>query len=130
MPATAIAIIASSQALQAQAEAAAAKKLACEGFVRGYQNDKATTVEMRQYAECVYTLTPSPPMTGSETILVKIAIVLLLFSIPIGGWVAHRNSYGGGWEDWVIGALLGPCALVIGGGVLALVIAGIVMVVS
>lgn len=92
-----IAAGAAAQSAAATAAAAAAKKTACMSFVKGFQNDTATTAEMRQYADCVSTLYPNPLSDGSVWILK--AAILIVFAGFIGGGIrGHFDSYGD-WTD-------------------------------
>ena len=120
MPATAIAIIAT-------AEAEAAKTLACKGYVRGFQNDTATVAEMHQYAGCITRLYPAESMSADAAIGLKVAIVLMILSMPFGAWKGARDFGFGGW-DWggfVVGVLVAPCVVAAAIAVGGLLIMGI-----
>ena len=80
----AIASGAAAQSAIATQQAHEAKVISCKGFVHGYEHEKATTAEMRQYSECVRLLTPSDPMPAGSEIVIKVCIVILLLAFVTG----------------------------------------------
>lgn len=115
------------QSAAASAEAAAAKKLACQKFVKDYQHETATTQERVDYAGCVGVLHPAPVSDGAS-MLIKAAIVILLLSTVVGSGLELRRGYGSTLERLCMGAiqgfLLSGAVLLFGG----LAVAGVAFV--
>ena len=114
----ALSSVAVAQSSIAIAEAEHAQIVACQGFVRGFENDKATTAQMRQYASCVQRLYPEA-ISPDGMVAIKVLIALLLLSIPIGGYLSWKRD-----EDSmlaVLGALLAPCVIGMAAVVLGLI---------
>lgn len=111
MPSVAIAASANANAAAANAAAARAKRIACMKYVPGYQHDRATVAEMRQYAECVEILHPEP-LTGAEALWIKAAILACFIGIGVGSRIGWKD---GGLGDAVffgfVGAIVAPCAV-------------------
>ena len=106
MPNVAIAASANANAAAANAAAARARRIACMKYVPGYEHDKATASEMRQYAECVEILHPEP-MTGGEVAWIKAAIVAGLIGALAG---AIKGAKDDGFGLGAIGFILGGFA--------------------
>jgi hypothetical protein len=118
MTATTITITSAANAQAAAANAAAqeAGRKACMAFVRGYEHDRATVIEMREYASCIDRLHPAPLEAGDLMVL-KVVVAVLLIGAVLGVRREWRNSFRSGRIDAVLwGSLLGLC--VSGGGVL------------
>ena len=110
--ATTVAISAAANAQAAAANAAAqeAARKACMAYVRGYEHDRATVTEMREYAGCVDRLNPAP-MTG-ESLGVAKFVVLVMFAAILAGvvWERRERSMSDGWLGAVVGGgLIGLC---------------------
>mgnify|MGYP003434270500 CR=1 FL=1 len=102
--------IAITSAANAAAQEAARK--ACMAYVRGYEHDRATVSEMREYAGCIERLHPAPLEPG-DLMVWKVVVAVLL----VGMVVEWRDSFRGGpIEATLMGAMIGLC--VSGGGVL------------
>ena len=103
--ATTIAITSAANAQAAAANAAAqeAARKACIGYVRGYEHDRATVTEMREYAGCIDRLHPAP-MTGEALGVAKFA-VLVIFAAMVAGVIWERRKRG--WIDGWLGAIFG-----------------------
>jgi hypothetical protein len=78
-----IAAGAAAQSAAAAVAARAAKVTACTQFVQGYQHDRATVAEMREYAGCVEAPHPTP-VSDSTALGIKAAIVIVLVCMVIG----------------------------------------------
>lgn len=115
MTATTITITSAANAQAAAANAAAqeAGRKACMAFVRGYEHDRATVIEMREYASCIDRLHPAQLEAGDLMVL-KVVVAVLLIGVVLGVRREWRNS--GRIEAVLMGSLLGLC--VSGGGVL------------
>ena len=112
MPNVAIAASVNANAAAANAEAARAERIACMKYVQGYEHDKATIVEMRQYAECVERLHPEP-MTGSEVLWVKAAIIAGLLAAVLGAAKGFKDDgFGMGAIGFVLGGFCGAFLVV------------------
>jgi hypothetical protein len=86
-------------------------------YVQGFQNDTATTAEMREYAGCVQTLHPAPLSDGA-TWVVKAAILIVFAGIVAGGIKGHMDSWGDFSDRYILMPLMG--ALVSAFGLMAL----------
>jgi hypothetical protein len=117
-----IAAGAAAQSAAANAAASHARKVACMKFVQGYQNDTATTAEMREYAECVGRLYPNP-MSSNETLALKASIVIVLLAMVAGLIFGHQDRYGPHWAERY---LLFPFFFGIGAVAVLMVLAAIV----
>lgn len=109
--ATTIAITAAANAQAAAANAAAqeAARNACMAYVRGYQHDRATVAEMREYAGCIDRLHPAPLEPG-DMMVWKIVVFVLLVGMAAGAVREWRDSYNGGYIEAVLfGSLIGLC---------------------
>ena len=89
----ALASAANAQAALAQQQADRAAKMACEAMMPAYTHQGATVDQMRGYAECVSRLYPLPT-SGSELIILKVAVALLFVAVIIGAWRSW-DSYDG-----------------------------------
>ena len=106
--------IAITSAANAAAQEAARK--ACMAYVRGYEHDRATVSEMREYAGCIERLHPAPLEPG-DLMVWKVVVAVLLVGMVVGIVREWRDSFRGGpIEAALMGAMIGLC--VSGGGVL------------
>ena len=116
--ATTIAISSAANAQSAAANAAAqeAARKACMAYVRGYEHDRATVTEMREYAGCIERLYPAPLAPG-DLMAWKVVVAVLLIGMVVGVVRQWRDSYSSGpIEAVLLGSLIG--LMVSGGGVL------------
>jgi hypothetical protein len=107
-------------AAAANAEAQKAAYAACMSFVRGYEHDKATVQEMREYAGCIERLQPDP--RSNQELMAEKACVLFMFLAIIGGvvWQCKYRTINENLAPSVcFGFLFG---FLIGAGVLSVVI--------
>jgi len=112
----AISSAANAQAAAANAAAQDAARKACMAYVRGYEHDRATVAEMREYAGCIGRLYPAPLEPG-DLMAWKIVVAVLLIGMAVGVVREWRNSYSSGpIEAVLMGSLMG--LMVSGGGVL------------
>lgn len=123
---TSIAVIAATSASVAAKQVAEAKTIACQGMVRGYEHERATLAEQRQYAECISLNAPSPPMSPAELLTIKAVIVLLFIGIAVGAWRGLGNDYDGPF----FGAFKGFLAAVSGMLAAAFIAGGIYILVK
>ena len=114
-----VAVIAATTAQTAAANAAAqeAARTACMTYVRGYQSDRATVAEMREYANCVDLLHPEPMAVG-DLLVWKAIVVVLLAGMVAGAVNELRRPAFGPIESALMGGFMGLCASV--GGLLAI----------
>ena len=122
--ATTIAITSAANAQAAAANAAAqeAARKACMAYVRGFEHDRATVDEMREYAGCIDRIHPAP-MTEEALGVAKVA-VLVIFAAMVAGvvWERRERTISNGWFGAVLGgSLMGGLV----GGVGLLVVAGV-----
>ena len=110
---TTAATIAINSAANAAAQEAARK--ACMAYVRGYEHDRATVAEMREYADCIDRLHPAPLEPGG-LMAWKIVVAVLLIGMVAGIVREWRDSFSGPIEATLMGAIMGLC--VSGAGVL------------
>ena len=116
--AVAISAAANANAAAANAAAQAAAKKACMAYVRGYEHDRATVAEMREYAGCIDRLHPQELSADAMTAL-KVVVVVLLAGMVIGVVREWRDPFRGGPIGTVMmGSVLGLA--VSGGGLLLL----------
>ena len=116
--ATTIAITsaANAQAMAANVEAQEALRKACTIYVRGYEHDRATVSEMREYAGCIERLHPVP-ITEEALVLAKFAMVVILGAIAAGVvWEYRERTLNYGWFGTVlwgslVGLVVGVCGL-------------------
>jgi hypothetical protein len=116
MPATSIAIMASTQSSIASANAARAEAEAhtarCIADVGSYNQATADVARSQSYAECVLYLHPST--TRSEILGIKIGIavllVMLVIGIAIGAIKGRRDYITGPWIGAFFGGCLAGCA--------------------
>jgi hypothetical protein len=94
--ATGIAIGAATSGGVASQQAAEAKRIACESFVKDYEHNTATVHDRRQYAQCIQLLQPVE-VSGSAALLLKVCIVCGLIGGVVWGWRAWRDS-----GDWIV----------------------------
>lgn len=100
--------------------AAAARRAECAVTVKGYQHDKATVAEMRQYADCIDSLHPNPFEPGIGTLIV---CSVLLAGIVLGAlYECVFDTFGGFFGRLGYGAFKGFI-----GGVVVLAIGGLVV---
>ena len=109
-------------ALSGAANAQEAARKACMAYVRGYENDRATVTEMREYAGCIDRLHQAP-MTGDVLGVVKIIVLALFISAALGVvWERRNRTLSDGWVGAVvcggfIGFAAGSCGLLALAGV-------------
>lgn len=114
----AISAAANANSAAANAAAQAAAKMACMAYVRGYEHDRATVEEMREYSGCIDRLHPQELSADVMTGL-KVVVVVLLAGMVIGVVREWRDSFRGGLiETVMIGSIIG--LFVSGGGLLLL----------
>ncbi len=116
--ATTVAISAAANAQAAAANAAAqeAARKACMAYVRGYEHDRATVTEMREYAVCIGRLHPAPLEPG-DLMAWKVVVAVLLIGMFVGVVREWRDPYSSEpIEAVLMGSGIGLC--VSGGGVL------------
>lgn len=116
--ATTIAITSAANANAAAANAAAqeAARKACMAYVRGYEHDRATVTEMREYAGCIDRLHRAPLEPG-DLMAWKIVVAVLLVGMVVGVMREWRNEFSSGpIEAVLMGGIMG--LMVSGGGVL------------
>jgi hypothetical protein len=108
--ATTVAISAAANAQAAAANAAAkeAARKACMAYVSGYEHDRATVTEMREYAGCIDRLHPAPLEPG-DLMAWKIVVAVLLVGMAVGVVREWRNSYNGRIEAVLMGSVMGLC---------------------
>ena len=114
--------VAISAAANAQAAAQEAARKACMAYVRGYEHDRATVTEMREYAGCIDRLHPAS-MTDEALGVAKFA-VLVIFAAMVAGvvWGRRERMLGDGWFVAVffgslVGGLCGAAGLLVVAGV-------------
>lgn len=120
MSTTAIAITsaANAQAVAANAAAQEAAHKACITYVRGYEHDRATVSEMREYAGCIDVLYPAP-MTAEGLVVAKFAVLVIFAAMVVGVLVERKECVlSNGWfgavlVGSVVGAVLGSVALLV-----------------
>jgi hypothetical protein len=111
MPTTTIAATSASTAAAAAANAAAqeAARKACMAYVQGYEHERATVTQMREYAGCISRLHPTPLEPG-ELMAWKIVVAVLLVGMVVGVVRAWREPFvSGPIEAVFLGSLLGLC---------------------
>lgn len=114
----AISSAANAQAAAANAAAQEAARKACMAYVRGYEHDRATVTEMREYAGCVGRLHPTPLEPG-DLMAWKIVVAVLLVGMAVGVVRQWRDSFSiGPIEAVLLGSLTG---LMVSGGCVLLV---------
>ena len=100
------------QSTAAMAIAVDARKNACAAYVRGYENDRATASETRQYASCIRYLYQTP-VDPDELIVIKVIVVVLFFGTVAGLINNVRNRYLEGiFSAAFVGAGVGFCVTV------------------
>lgn len=97
----AISTAANTSAVIAQQQAERAMKLACEAMMPTYTHQTATVEQMQVYAKCVEKLHPEELSFGA-VIALKIAIVIVLLSTAVGGYIGSR-----GYDGTLYGAFVG-----------------------
>ena len=109
---TAITSAANAQAAAANAAAQEAARKACVAYVRGYEHDRATVAEMREYAGCIDRLHPAPLEPG-DMMAWKIVVAVLLIGM-VAGIV----------REWRYVSGLGPIEATLGGAIIGLCVSG------
>lgn len=108
------------QAAAANVAAQEAARKACMAYVRGYEHERATVTEMREYAGCIERLHPVPLEPG-DMLTMKIAVAVFLVGMAVGVVCEWRHSY---YIDpmyaTLMGALMGLCM----SGVVMLLVVG------
>lgn len=125
MPTTttiAISAAANANATAANIAAQDAARKACAALVRGYEHDRATVSEMREYAGCIARLHPEP-MSGDELVAAKLAVAVI-FAAMVAGivWERRERMVSDGWFGAVlggsfIGGIFGATGLLVVAGV-------------
>lgn len=100
---------ASSLATVALLQASQAKTAACKALVRDYEHNTATVDQQQEYAGCIGHLHPDA-IGPDAAIALKVLIVLMVASIPVGAWRGYRSAYGDIAEAG-IAAFLYPAAI-------------------
>lgn len=114
--AVAISAAANANATAANIAAQEAARKACAALVRGYEHDRATVEEMREYAGCINRLHPTPMQPG-DLMIWKVVVLVLLFGTLAGIVWQWRNEFSSGpIEAVLMGGLIGFVAS--GGGVI------------
>ena len=119
MTGTAIAIIASWQALQAQE---IARRTECKLIISSYPQHP-TLSEQREYAGCVYKLYGNgEPLTHGDIFAIKVLIVIVLIGACIGYYKSTQDKYKDGLLDAFMftffGAILLPILLALVAGII------------
>ncbi len=112
--ATTIAITSATNA----AAAAAHARSACMSYVRGYEHERATVTEMREYAGCVDRLHPAP-MESGDMMAWKFVIVVLLISMVAGAVHEWHDPFAEPFEAIFFGGIMGLGVGAVGVAVLA-----------
>lgn len=100
---------------------AQAARKACTAYVRGYEHDRATLTEMREYAGCIDRLHPKPIENG-DLMAWKVVIAVLLVGMAVGVVREWRNRFSSGpLEAVLMGSLIGLMV----SGVAMLLVAGV-----
>lgn len=107
----------------AQAAANSAKTTACYSLVRGYEHDKASETAQRNYSECIVRILPNQ-LLPNETLLIKLSIVLVLFSMVLAAVLTIRS---GEFDSRTVAATLGALAGAVAAAIL-LVVVGVLFV--
>ena len=103
----AISAAANAQAVAANAAAQEAIRKACMAYVRGYEHDRATVSEMREYAGCIDRLHPAS-IEPYDLMVWKVVVAVLLVGIVVGIVRELRDPYSGGpIEAALFGSLMG-----------------------
>jgi hypothetical protein len=118
MAATAIAVIASSQASIAQSQARDAE---CRVVLEIFDSSSKPTInEQREYAGCVYRIHGSgEPLTSGEVMAWKAIIIIAIIGACIGIYKARQDPWSSGFDYFTLaflGALGLPLVLAILGG--------------
>jgi hypothetical protein len=118
MAATAIAVMASTQASIAQSQARDAE---CRVVLENFDTTtKPTLNEQREYAGCVYRMHGSgEPLTQGDVVAIKVLIVIAIIGACIGIYKAGQDSWNGITEYFAMalfGAIGAPIVLGIIGG--------------
>lgn len=71
-------------------DAEQAKRTACVEYTNGYKHNTASVAEMRQYADCVYVLHPTP-LSAADVLWVKAAIIVGLV-VAATVWYSRRGD--------------------------------------
>ena len=104
---------------------------ACFALTRGYEHDRATLREMREYASCIDKLHPEP-LIGAELYAVKFAVLVIFIACIAGAvWeLRHRTFFLNTIGSLLFGALVGTVlSLILLTGLWAL-IGGLTLVLS
>ncbi len=107
----AITSAANAQAAAANVAAQEAKRKACMAYVRGYEHDRATVEEMREYAGCIDRLHPESMLTEGQLVAAKCAVLFVFAWIVVGViWERRNKSLSEGWFGAVVGgSVIGMC---------------------
>ena len=98
------AVVGQGSAAKAAASDTVAK--ACLALMPGYQHDKATVAEMREYAGCIERLHPLPT-PGSDLSMAKAAVVIMFAAIALGiAWERKHHALSDSWPGAIIGGSL------------------------
>lgn len=94
-------IVATNAALASSNARRAEEKRQCEHVLNTYQASTATVEQARMYSSCVSLLYPKPvELSSSETILVKVCILILL--LAAAGGIKYGYD-----EEGILGACVG-----------------------
>lgn len=83
--------ISSAQSSAAMAEAAHAKRIACEGVLNSFDAKGATVEAMRVYADCVNRLHPED-LTPDQAGMLKIVLTLCFVGAAIGAYKGYEED--------------------------------------
>jgi hypothetical protein len=121
MEAVSIASAANVSAAAANAAAEESARKACMAVVRGYEHDRASVAEMREYAGCIDRLYPTPMVPG-DLMVWKVVVAVLLIGMAIGMVREWRGTFTSGRIEAVMtGSVIGLCV----SGVGVLLVAGV-----
>lgn len=132
--ATGIAAGAAAQGAANSARIAAEHRARCRTDIADFRPEGASVERMKSYAECVQYMHPYPIHPESVP-FVKAGIVALLLAMVAGFWFGKKkgvlgNGFEAGWGDAIVLAFVFPFALAVATGVVWLIVAGIMYVVS
>lgn len=122
---SAAAVAASSAAISAANTAR--RKAECVAGMDDFQHVTATVVQRQHYADCVRLIHPDP-LSGTEAIALKVAIVVVLISAAVGSFMNFRRYEP--IESSLFGFFAGGIGSIVLGGTGFAIFAGLRYVVS